>query len=29
MALLGDPLFGTFETTGTAGFRFTGLAKEA
>ncbi|XWR71195.1 hypothetical protein AHYW_004378 (plasmid) [Providencia manganoxydans] len=29
MPLLCNPLFGTFETTGTAGFRFTGLAKEA
>ena len=28
MALLGDPLFGTFEATRTTGFRFTGLAKE-
>ena len=28
MALLGDPLFGAFETTGTAGFGFTGLTKE-
>lgn len=29
MALLGDPLFGAFEPTGTAGFGFTGLTKEA
>ena len=28
MALLCDPLFGAFETTCTAGFRFTGLTKE-
>jgi len=28
MALLGNPLFGAFETTCTAGFGFTGLTKE-
>ncbi|MGF7410727.1 hypothetical protein WOB51_15775 [Providencia alcalifaciens] len=29
MALLCDPFFGAFETTCTAGFGFSGLAKEA
>ncbi|QBY43175.1 hypothetical protein ArsFIN_17420 [Arsenophonus nasoniae] len=29
MALLGNPLFGAFEATRTAGFGFTGLTKEA
>lgn len=29
IALLGNPLLGTFEATGTAGFGFTGLTKEA
>ena len=29
MTLLGNPLFGAFEATGTAGFGFTGLTKEA